>query len=333
MGFSGGKLWRTLTPTRHLACSGPLPAAFGRAPCPTSRPLVPPPPDRTRQLTKLHAGPKLSRMKSGILTVALLLQCGLAWAQQRPLITERANTVEGGDVLVDLGFEFLQDAVFPLSGLEGDLTRVGVLGVRVGVADRVEFQLLGSIQDFLSVNRRFPAPNSGLLDFSGNSTSDFGDFTLATKIRLNEERLGRPALSFRFGVDLPNASNESGLGVDETNVFGSILVEKNFPRLRLMGNAGIVILGDPRNLSSQDDLFTYGAAVLAKASSRLNLLAEIYGRSGDGGIGTEDQSRVRAGIQIVTGSVYWDVAGFWGIKDTDPSSGVIVGISNTFHLF
>lgn len=272
-------------------------------------------------------------MKSGILTIALLFQCGLALAQQRPLITERAATVDGGDVLVDLGFEFLQDAVFPLSGLEGDLTRVGVLGVRVGVAPRVEFQVLGSFQDFLSVNRRFPAPNSDILDFAGNSTSDVGDFTLATKIRLNDEKLGRPAFAFRFGVDLPNASNESGLGIDETNVFGSILVEKNFPRLRLMGNAGIVILGDPRNLSSQDDLFTYGAAAVVKASKRLNLLAEVYGRSGQGGIGTEDQTRVRAGVQIVTGRVYWDVAGFWGIEDTDPSSGVIVGISKTFHVF
>ncbi len=284
-------------------------------------------------LTKPAAAPKLPRMKIRIFLAAALFQTVLGFAQQRPLITERAETVKTGEVLLDIGFEFLQDAVYPLSGLEGDLTRAGVVGVRVGVGPRVEFQVLGSIQDFLNVNRRFPAPNSGVLDFSGDSTSDFGDFTLATKIKLADEKLTRPAFAFRFGVDLPNASNESGLGIDETNVFGAFLVEKNFSRLRLLGNAGVTILGDPLNLSSQNDLFTYGAAALVKANKKLNLLAEIYGRRGSGGIGTEDQSRVRAGVQIITGGVYWDVAGFWGIEDTDPSSGLIVGVSKNFSVF
>jgi hypothetical protein len=255
------------------------------------------------------------------------------WAQQRPLITEPVRTVERGSLQLDLGFEFYQDAIYPLSGLEGDLSRIGVLGARFGVGDIVEIQVLGSLQDFLNVNNRFDAPNSDILDFSGNSTSDFGDFTLATKVRLNQEGSKMPAFGLRFGVELPNASNESGLGNDETNAFGALLTEKTFDRLTLVGNLGFTILGDPLDAGSQDDLLTYGLAVIIKAHPKVNVGGEIYGRAGSGGIGTEEQSRIRFGAQILAGGVYWDVAGFWGLQDTDPSSGVLVGLSKTFDIF
>ena len=262
-----------------------------------------------------------------------LSQLSVIKAQQRPLLTEPVETVNRGAVRLELGFEFLQEAAFPLSGLEGDLTRVGVLGVRLGVGDRVELQILGSLQDFLNVDRRFAAPQADQLDFSGNSTSDVGDFTLATKIRLNQERSDLPAFGVRFGMELPNASNQSGLGVDETNVFGSLLVEKNAGPLRVLGNVGLVILGDPLEMAAQDDLFIYGTAFTLAVHPKLNLLAEINGRVGPGDVGTLDQSRLRAGAQIKAGGLYWDVAGFWGLEDTDPSSGVIVGVSKTFQIF
>ena len=70
-----------------------------------------------------------------------LFQPALVFSQQRPLVTERAETVPRGHILFDIGLEFLQDAVFAFSGLEGDLTRIGVLGARIGVADNVELQV------------------------------------------------------------------------------------------------------------------------------------------------------------------------------------------------
>lgn len=262
-----------------------------------------------------------------------LLEIGSAFAQQRPLVTERAELTPRGSLRLELGFEFLQDAVYTLSGLEGDLTRAGVLGLRFGVSDNVEIVVSGVIQDYLSVNNRFPAPNEDILDFTGDSTNDVGDFRLATKIRLNQGTGRAPVVGLMFGVELPNASNESGLGNDQTNAFGGVLVEKAFGKLRLMGNAGIAILGDPVESSSQKDQFTYGAAFLYEAHPKINLLAETYGRLGPDGIGTEERSRVRAGAQILAGGIYWDVAGFWGLKETDPSSGIVVGISKSFDIF
>ena len=260
--------------------------------------------------------------------------CGFpCFSQQRPLLTERARTVEEGHFLFDVGFEFLQDAVFRLSGLKGDLTNASVIGVRFGMGSRVEVQMLGTVRQFLNINERFDAPGSGDLNVSGNSTSDFGNLNLATKVKLISGQQGRLVIASRFGVELPNTSNQKGLGTDETNFFTQLLVEKRLKRVDLIGNVGLAILGDPEDAGAQDDLLTYGFAVVAEATPRLNLLVEINGRTGPSGIGTEEQSRIRAGIQFEAGGLVWDLAGFWGLEDTDPNTGIIVGLSKTFKLW
>ena len=274
---------------------------------------------------------KIIRLLPTLLAAASFISA--AAAQQRPLITEPANTVEKGTLRFELGFEFLQDAVFPFSGLEGDLTRAATLGFRLGVADNVELQLLGTAANVLNVDRTFDAPNSDNLDFSGDSTSDVGDFTLAAKVRFLQEAAGRPALGFRFGFEMPNASNESGLGNDEINIFGSFLIEKSIQDLRLISNLGIAILGDPVDNNSQDDHFTYGFAALHPAGDRVNLLADFYGRIGDGGIGTEERARLRLAAQIEAGGLYWDIGAFFGFEDADPDTGIIIGISKDFKLW
>ena len=261
-----------------------------------------------------------------------LVQATAVFAQQRPLVTERAQTLRQGYILFDIGTEFLQDAVFPFSGLEGDLTRAGVLGLRIGAADNVEIQILGTVQNILNVEDRFSAPNTSHLRFSGNSTSDVGDFTLATKVRLREEGDGWPTIGLRFGLQLPNASNENGLGNDETNVFGSFLLQKQFGRLQLMTDLGVAILGNPVTPGSQDDLFTYSVAFIYPLHESVNLLADASGRSGPGGVGTEEQSSLRLGSQIKAAGLYWDIALFLGFRDTDPSSGVVLGVSKEFKI-
>ncbi|MEE8350250.1 MAG: hypothetical protein V3R94_11805 [Acidobacteriota bacterium] len=266
------------------------------------------------------------------LVFLLLLQSVPIFAQQRPLLTERAETLEQGHILLDIGAEFLQEAIFPFSGLEGDLTRAGVVGVRIGAADNVEIQFLGTFQNILNIENRHLAPNTPRLEFSGNSTSDVGDFMLATKVRLRKEDSGWPNLAFRFGLQLPNASNENGLGNDQTDVFGSILVQKHFGKLQFLTDLGVAILGNPVVAGSQADLFTYGLALIYSVHPQVNLLIDAVGRAGPGGIGTEEQSSVRLGSQIQAVGLRWDVAAFIGLRDTDPSSGVVLGISKEFQF-
>ena len=89
--------------------------------------------------------------------MAVLLSClaamsVVAQAQQRPLITEDVDIIPPGTVRIEAGLDFLQGAKFPASGLTGDLTRVGVIGVTIGFAPNVEFQIEGVAQNFLSIN-------------------------------------------------------------------------------------------------------------------------------------------------------------------------------------
>jgi hypothetical protein len=271
-------------------------------------------------------------MKKSVLGIALLLSLGVSMGQNRPLITETPTTVGKNRIRTELGFEFLQEAVYTFSGLEGDLSRIGVLGVRMGVGSNVELQFFWTAQNFLNINRRWDAPNTPNLDFSGNSTSDVGDLVIASKFQFADEKRIRPAIGFQFAAELPNASNQSGLGNDEMNFYAAILFEKNFGKLGVIGNAGLAILGDPVTPGAQDDLFTYGLAANYTASEMLSLLIDFYGRAGDGGFGTDQHSIIRAGVRIHAAGVFWDVAFLAGLLDTDPSTGIIFGLSKDFSV-
>ena len=110
------------------------------------------------------------------------------------------------------------------------------------------------------------------------SANDTGDFTLATKIKLRNETRRGPSLGFRFGVQLPNSNETRGIGLNQTNAFGSVLVGKKFGRdgrLNTFGNLGIAILTAPTQLFSQNDVITYGAAGIF----RVNQQFSVAGRS------------------------------------------------------
>src|SRR6476659_3670820 len=114
----------------------------------------------------------------------------VAAAQQRPLLTDDVDIVPQGSIDVGAGVEFLQNAKFPLSGLKGDLTRVGDIRVRTGFASNVEFSIEGTLQNFLAINSQTLSPIP--LNVTGNSTNDSGDFILATKIKLTNETHSLP---------------------------------------------------------------------------------------------------------------------------------------------
>src|SRR5215475_1046451 len=68
-----------------------------------------------------------------------------ALAQQRPLITEDVEIVKPGSARFELGFDFLQDKNYPVSGLNGDLTRLGIVSLTFGLAPNIEVETGGVI--------------------------------------------------------------------------------------------------------------------------------------------------------------------------------------------
>src|SRR3989449_5020319 len=111
----------------------------------------------------------------------------IAHAQQRPLITEDVDVIPPGSLRIEAGIDFVQKARFPVSGLTGDLTRAGVIGLNIGFAPNVEFQIEGVAQDYLSINSRGTSAIPLNIASNANSTNDIGDFTLWAKIKLRNE--------------------------------------------------------------------------------------------------------------------------------------------------
>ena len=258
---------------------------------------------------------------------------GIAAAQQRPLITEPPETLAEGRARIETGVELLQRQRYPLSGLEGDLTRIGVLGARIGLGSRIEFQLSGTVRNFLSIKERRSGPFSGLLSPAGDSTSAAGDLVFATKVRLREEGGAWPALSFRLGAQLPNTSNESGLGVDTTRTFGEVLIGRHFGPAHVFSSLGAAIIDEPTRLAAQSDKLAYGLAVLYRITPRVQMSGEIQGLAGNAHPGTEDTSVLRLGAQWSAAGFVWDIAALAGLHRTDPRSGLIFGVSREIEIF
>lgn len=260
-----------------------------------------------------------------------------AFAQQRPLLTEDVDITPEGSFEIGVGVDFLQNAKFPLSGLRGDQTRVGDVRVKVGFSSNVEFQIEGVLQNFLAVNS-VTAPSPIPLNITGNSTNDVGDFTISTKIKLRNETENLPAIGFKVGLELPNTNQTRGIGINQTNVFGKVLVQKRFgrrngkdARLNVFGNLGIGILTVPLENFSQNDVLLYGLATIYRLNDRVNIVSEVNGRAntrrGNAPLGTESLSQFRIGTQIKASNLRFDSAAIFGLTRFSPRTGVTFGIT------
>lgn len=281
----------------------------------------------------MHSG-IYQHLRTALVLLFLLGLAQSAQAQQRPLITEDVDIIPQGSVRIEAGIDFLQGAKFPASGLTGDLTRVGVLGISIGFAPNVEFQIEGVAQNFLSINTRTASAFPLSLAPGANSTNDPGDFILWTKFKLRTETSRGPSLGFRVGVGLPNSNQAHGIGLNQTNAYGQILVGKKFGRngrLNTFGNLGVAILTAPTQLFSQNDLLTYGAAGIFRLNKQFSVAGEVNGRANTrprgGPLGTESQSEARLGMQVRASGLRFDFAGIKGLTRFTHDTGFTVGVT------
>src|SRR5688572_26029407 len=268
-----------------------------------------------------------------------LFAAGRADAQQRPLLTEDPETIGAGLVLLEAGFDHQREIFYPVSGLTGDLLRVPTLGLSFGLSSIAEIQIDGGIYNRLTVTGRDPsAPLAGMLDFTGDRTTSVEDLVIGTKIRLVPEGAGRPALGLRFATKLPNASNESGLGLDTTDFFASLLMGKTVQSIRVVGNVGAGILGDPVRGDQQNDVITYGLSLARAIAQGLEVVGEVNGRidtlaDDDKIIGTESRGAFRVGGRFTRGTVRVDGGLILGMTPRDPSIGFTAGFTWVFRGF
>jgi hypothetical protein len=270
-----------------------------------------------------------------VLTVWALAGAPAA-AQQRPLITEDPETIGAGRLLLEAGFEQRWDQTFSASGLEGDLLRLPIVGVSIGVGSIAELQIDGGYNR-LAIAERFEAPLSDLVDVDGESTSAVEDLVIGTKVRVAGETATRPAFGVRFATRLPNASNESGLGLDTTDFFASALVGKTVQSVRVVGNVGLGILADPTSATDQNDVLTYGLSFARAFTDRAELVGEVNGhldtREGEPPPGTESRAFLRIGARYTLGAGRVDGAVILGLTEGAPGFGIAAGYTHVFNAF
>jgi hypothetical protein len=261
-----------------------------------------------------------------------------AAAQQRPLATEDPEPIGAGRVLLEGGVDASHDAHFPVSGLEGNQLRLPTLGLSVGLSSIAEFQIDGALYNRLNIDKRdLGAPLASLVNETGTSTHDVDDAVVAMKIRVVSETAGRPAFGVRFATKLPNASNESGLGLDTVDFYMSLLGAKTVQSVRVVANVGFAILSDPTVGNRQNDLLTYGVSFARALTQQTEVVGEVNGRvstrSGEPFPGTETRGMMRLGGRYTHNAVRFDAGLLVGLTSFDPTIGVTAGVTYVFNAF
>jgi len=261
----------------------------------------------------------------------------LIHAQQRPLLTEDVDITPEGTIEVAAGVDFLQNVKFPLSGLRGDLTRVGDIRIRTGFSGNVELQIEGTIQNYMAINSQTTPPPIPL-NVAGNSTNDFDDIVVSAKVKLRNETSNLPAIGLKFGFQMPNTDQARGIGTNQINIFSKILLQKRFgrvtgktPRVNVFGNIGLGIMTAPLERFTQNDLVLYGIAGIFKVNDRINIVTEVNGRvntrSGGAPLGTESVGQFRIGTQIRASNLRFDTAAIFGLTRFSPRTGITFGVT------
>ena len=135
-------------------------------------------------------------------------------------------------------------------------------------------------------------------------------------------------------MQLPNSNQARGIGLNQTNAFGSILIGKKFGtdgRFNTFANLGLAILTAPTEPFTQNDVFTYGVAGIFRVNRQFSIAGEVNGRAntrpGDGPLGTESQAEARLGMQIRASGLRFDFAAIKGLTRFSPDSGFTIGVT------
>ncbi len=258
-----------------------------------------------------------------------------AFAQQRPLQTEDPETIGSGRILIEAGLDYNRDVYLPVSGLRGNVFTVPTLGVSLGVSSIAEIQMhIGGYQQMAITDRVPTAPFAHLLQLDGDTTDDLEDMHVGAKVRLLSETASRPAIATRFSTRLPNAGNESGLGKDMQDFETSVLFAKTVQSVRVVGNVGLLMIGNPTRPAAQDDLLFYNLSVARAVSDAAEVVGEFVGRANFARTttpGAEDRGLLRFGARYTYAGVRVDGGILLGLSPRDPEIGVTAGFTWVFN--
>ena len=176
-------------------------------------------------------------------------------------MVRQAAGARAGELLLGAGAGWEPGSSFPLSGLRGDLYRLGTLTVAYAFADGAVLEVRGDAWRVLRVDGRGPSHvplDPGVAD---GTTADAGDFRIASVVRLLGGARG-PSAGVDVAVKLPNSKETRGIGLNTTDFEGSVFGSWGAEGLRATGELGIGILTAPLRTFIQDDVLLYAAEVV-----------------------------------------------------------------------
>ncbi len=247
------------------------------------------------------------------------------------LDTEEAYTVGQGNLRteIEMGVTKQADA--------SELINAPTVRVTYGLSDwaDVEFEY-----EYLIVrDTRFTDFTHGIIN-DGFDGEGGGDLRIRLKVvpyEFDSHRLG-----FEFTTKLPNASQEDGLGTNETDFTGQVLLSSDWGRFKTHLNAGMAVLGDPSRNGNQDDFIVWGLGGQYALTDALTLMGEVEGsfaadhstegfvenvaESSEGGA----RARVRVALTGPIGDWRWGVSAFKGVNSHTEDWGAQVGLSRTW---
>jgi hypothetical protein len=234
------------------------------------------------------------------------------------ILTEDAQTLGHHTYRVGIGFEYLRKQTAPSPLLSASLYKIGMLAIHSGVAENVDFDL-----DW----------RGGLIGVrnDNSSVSDWGDLTVATKINFIRETVSMPAISVRNSVKLPNTKYHSGqLGSNEMDYFSYVLVAKQWSGWQTRLNIGFGIIGDPRAVGNQDDVYTLALAAIVSLGETTMAFTEVSGLTGYQD--HDEKIVVRAGVGTEWSGLRWNLYGSGRIYGNNRDFATAFELSETWGI-
>ncbi len=222
-----------------------------------------------------------------------------------------------------LGFETYSHWQAPISGLRGTLYRLGNLRLDFGISANVVFQIYGPLRQMLDIDSAASTPVPGMP--TSGTTSDAGDFSVATILRLWENRRKDFAFGLQVETRLPNSTQRKGIGTNTTDIFLAVLASKKWHTGILFGELGMGILTAPLETDVQNDVLLYGMGAAWKARPRVQFFGEINGYLTTRNIipaGTEARGMARAGLAWQFNSWSVEACAQHGLTDNEGEWGV-----------
>lgn len=251
-----------------------------------------------------------------------------------------------GQLLLGAGLGWEPGSVFPLSGLRGDLYRLGTISVAYAFADGAVLEVRGDAWRVLRIDGR--GSSSVPLDpgVADGTTADAGDFRIASVVRLLGRARG-PSAGVDVAVKLPNSKETRGIGLNTTDFEGSVFGSWGGGALRATGELGVGILTAPLRTFVQDDVLLYAAELVwtpgrgardgrrPSAPAPVRLWLGVSGRANTRNVvpvGLEDRGSVRGGVEWSRGGWALDGSAAVGYADDSPDASFTFGLARRLTL-